>query len=169
MEMRARINRQRQKMRWMLGTIFGVLAVIGLVYSFLGTATRPIDQANHKYSQIALDQKALTSVTNFYWNARQKTYYTILGKDAKNRQKVVIVAKGTQKLHTYLMKDGVTAEKAQAVVTTAYQPKKITNIGMSMYAGVPVWEVTFIDKKGNLNYITVQFYNGKIVRTIRNL
>lgn len=169
MEMRARINRQRQKTRWMLGMILAVLVVIGLFYSVLGSATRPIDQANHKYSQIALDKKALTSVTNFYWNTRQKTYYTILGKDAKNRQKVVIVEKGTKKLHTYLMKDGVTAQKAESVVKTAYQPKKITNIGMSMYAGVPVWEVTFIDQKGNLNYITVQFYNGKIVRTIRNL
>jgi len=33
---------------------------------------------------------------------------------------------------------------------------------------VPAWDVTFIDKRDNLNFMTYQFKDGKVLRSVQN-
>lgn len=75
----------------------------------------------------------------------------------------------TKDMTVLAMNEGKSYQTVKKQVEQKYQPKKITNIGMGIYKKVPVWEVKFIDQNGNLNFITVQFTNGKVVRSINNL
>jgi uncharacterized protein YpmB len=67
------------------------------------------------------------------------------------------------------MADGLSEKDVRKLVDKQFNPQKVTSIGLAIYEKVPVWQVTFIDKDDNLNFITYQFSNGKQVQTIRHL
>ncbi|MCM0582081.1 DUF5590 domain-containing protein [Weissella diestrammenae] len=170
--MQARQNaiRRRNKIRhWLYGIIIGLFVVLLGVYSVIATSLRPINHANKVYSELVLQKKKLKQVDQFYWSSRKKTYYTLIGKNSKGQTTGVIVSAKTKKMTVINMSDGLSYQQIKQKVVRQYQPQKITNVGMSLYQHVPVWEVKFIDRNGMLNFITIQFSNGKVVRTIRNL
>ncbi|MDR3190005.1 MAG: DUF5590 domain-containing protein [Lactobacillaceae bacterium] len=169
MEMRAIRRRQHKNRRWIIGILLALIGIFVVGYSIIGTALRPINQANREYSALAIKKKQVVSVNTFYWNSRDHTYYTVVGINKKHQPVAVIIEKHTKKMQTVKLADGISYEAVKKQIKTKYQPKRITNIGMAIYKTVPVWEVTFIDQNGNLNFITVQFSNGNEVRTIQNL
>ncbi|AEJ24116.1 DUF5590 domain-containing protein [Weissella koreensis] len=168
MQMR-QLNRRKSHTHWVLWIILGVILLAIIGYSVLVAATKPINHANQEYSNLVIKKHKLKSVQNFYWSNRSGDYYTLIGKNDKNKKTGVIVNAKTKDMTVLAMNEGKSYQTVKKQVEQKYQPKKITNIGMGIYKKVPVWEVKFIDQNGNLNFITVQFTNGKVVRSINNL
>jgi len=169
MQARKAYRRRNRIRHWIYGTIIILVLLLVGSYAVIATGLRPINKANKEYGALVLKKDKLKTVDHFYWSARQKTYYTFVGKNDKNQSTGVIVEKGTKKMTTVKMADGLSYNAVETQIKDKYHPAEITNIGMSIYKDVPVWEVKFIDQKGTLNFITVQFSNGKEVRTIQNL
>ncbi|QIL50839.1 DUF5590 domain-containing protein [Weissella coleopterorum] len=168
MQMR-QLNRQKSKFHWGRWVVLGIIILVVIGYGILGTATKPINQANQEYSKLVLKEHKLSSVQNFYWSNRSGDYYTLIGKNAQGQKTGVIVNAKSKAMTVLPMNEGLSYQAVQDRINQKYQPKKITNIGMSVYKKVPVWEVKFIDQNENLNFITIQFTNGKVVRSINNL
>lgn len=168
MQMR-QLNRSKSHFHWGLWIVLGVIGLLIISYSIFGMATKPINHANQEYSNLVMKKHKLKSVQNFYWSNRSGDYYTLVGKNDKNKKTGVIVNAKNKDMTVIAMNEGQSYQSVKNQVEEKYQPKKITNIGMSIYKKVPVWEVKFIDQNGNLNFITIQFTNGKVVRSINNL
>lgn len=169
MQMR-QMEPQKKTYRTALITLLVIILIVVInVYGVLGRSVQPINKANREYSALVVNAKKLTKVEHFYWSSRDQTYYTFIGKNQRHQETGVIVEKQSKKMVTIAMKDGLSYDAVKQLIVNKYAPKKITNIGMGIYKKVPVWEVKFIDQDDNLNFITVQFENGKIVRTINNL
>jgi uncharacterized protein YpmB len=174
MEMRSKIRTRRKKTHrflWTLLVLLGLVAIVTIGYS---VAQAPLTNAADKYEARAINSGAVTKVTDFYQTSRDGRYYTVVGKNKTGKTIAVIYqdkAKGKKKAKSMQLQlaKGYTAKEALTKVKTTYNPAKITATGMAIYKGVAVWEVTFTDQKGNLNFVTIQFSNGKIVRTILNL
>ena len=170
MRMRSTIHGYRGKRlrHWLLGIlIFLVIILIGV--SILEKAQDPLDTAKERVTRIAKQSNKLSSVSKFYRISRQHTYYSAVGENKKHDQIGVIARGKSNKLATVNMADGLSEKNVRKLVNKQFSPKKITSIGLAIYKKVPVWQVTFLDKDENLNFITYQFSDGKQVQTIRHL
>ncbi len=170
MEMRSTVHGRRGKRlrRWLLGIlIFLVIILIGV--SVLGEAQKPVDTAKDRVTKIAKQSGKLTTVSKFYRISRQKVYYSAVGENKKNQKIGVIVQGKSDKLTTINMTDGLSEKQVRNLLNKQLHPKKITSIGLALYKKVPVWQLTFVDKDDNLNFITYQFSDGKQVQSIRHL
>ncbi len=170
MRMRSTIHGYRGKRlrHWLLGIlIFLVIILIGI--SILEKAQSPIDTAKERITKVAKQSNKLSSVSKFYRISRQNTYYSTIGENKKHEQVGVIARGKSNKLTTINIADGLSEKDVRKLVDKQFNPQKVTSIGLAIYEKVPVWQVTFIDKDNNLNFITYQFSNGKQVQTIRHL
>ena len=170
MEMRstARSRRRRHGWRWLIGLIVVLVLLIGGA-TIVSVAMHPVTAARERVTELAVKRNKITSATQFYAVSRNDTYYSVVGENKKH-QKIGVIVKGkSKKLVTVKMADGVSAAEVRQLVKSKYNPKRITSLGLAIYKQVPVWEVTFIDRQGNLNFITYQFADGKADRTIQHL
>ncbi|TYC50849.1 hypothetical protein ESZ50_01140 [Weissella muntiaci] len=174
MEMRSQVHKRRRKGAKWLYILLAVLIVLGIVWSFFAQAMNPITKAQTKYEALVLSDNKLKKVGDFYHIAKDgKTYYSVSGKNSKGQATAVIYTTSNEKLNkngTVVNLEGkLNAQSVKKEVERSYQPKQITSLGMAIYQGVPVWDVTFIDKSGNMTFVTYQISNGQLVRTIQNL
>jgi uncharacterized protein YpmB len=169
MEMRSRIQSKRRKSRlWLIIPLVVVLVLAGLTVLF-SISQAPLSDARKEYTNRAEATGKIVSVTDFYQTSRDGRYYTVVGKNASGEAVAAIFQDKTKgKSLVVKLKNGMTKSEVEKKIQSEYVVKKITSAGMAIYKGVAVWEVTFTDKKNNLNFVTVQFANGKVVRTILN-
>ena len=170
MEMRtmSRSRRRGHGRRWLIGLIV-VLVLIAGGATIASIALRPVNTARERVTELAIKRNKITSATQFFRVSRQHTYYSVIGKNKQHQEIGVIVKDKSKKITTVQMKNGLSAAEVRNLVKSKYQPKRITSLGLAIYEQVPVWEVTFTDRQGNLNLITFQFSDGKAVRTIQHL
>ncbi|ATF41159.1 hypothetical protein CO680_03485 [Weissella paramesenteroides] len=170
MEMRSTVHGRRGKRlrHWLLGILM-FLFIILIGVSILGEAQKPVDTAKERVTKIAKQSNKLTSVSKFYRISRQKVYYSAVGENKKHQKVGVIVQGKSDKLTTINMTDGLSEKQVKKLANKQFHPKKVTSIGLALYKQVPVWQLTFVDKDNNLNFITYQFSDGKQVQTIRHL
>jgi|GEM_PF-1726327 len=170
MELRttSRSRRRGHNRRWLIGGLI-VLAVLVSGIAILSVALRPVNDARNTVTKLAVKQNKISTVTEFHHISRQKTYNSIIGMNKNHQQIGVIMTGSSTKLVTIKMADGLSEAKVRQLIQTNYHPKRITSMGLAIYKHVPVWDVTFLDKQGNVNLITYQFSDGKAVRTIQHL
>ena len=170
MELRtaSRSRRRGHKRRWLIGAIV-VLAVLVSGITIVSVALQPVNDARNTVTKLAVKQNKITKVTDFHHISRQKTYNSIIGVNKKHQKVGVIMTGSSKKLVTIKMADGLSETKVRQLIQSDYHPKRITSMGLAMYKQVPVWDVTFLDRQGNVNLITYQFSDGKKVRTIQHL
>ena len=65
--------------------------------------------------------------------------------------------------------DGTSKTAILRQVWQKSNPKKVLNIGLGIRKSEPVWEVTYLNQKGNLCYDLIRFKNGTMVQSIQNL
>lgn len=169
MEMRLAPQKRRRQQRRRRYTIIAViLVIIILVFGYFMTVNQPRADAKSQITHKAQKAQKIKYVDHFYRVSRSHTYYSVTGKNKDNQTVGVINRKGSNKLTTVKMADGLSAKDIQQTVKNNYPVKKITSLGLATYEGVPVWDVTFIDKRDNLNFMTYQFKDGKVLRSVQN-
>lgn len=174
MEMRSQVHRRRHRGTKWLYAILILFIIFGLIWAFFDSAMGPVIKAQDKYEALVVNDKKLKSVDSFYHLSRDGvTFYSLIGKNPKNEASAVIYSTSNNRLTNHAttvdMQGKMTSGAVRRQVESEYHPKQITSLGMALYQDVPVWDVTFIDKSGNMNFITYQISNGQEVRTIQNL
>ncbi|WP_088808576.1 MULTISPECIES: DUF5590 domain-containing protein [Listeria] len=168
--MQKRKNR-RKIARYILIPV-SILVVLGLAFFwFLHSAEKPIK----KDEQAALDRISgsvdLKSHDDFYlYNGPKETYYVLTGKNKAGKDIIVWVPK--KKSGEVLVKyasDGISEQQARDIVQKEKKPRKILNVTLGMEEGVPIWEVSYLDKNDNLGYYDMSFSEGEWLRQIENL
>ncbi|MGJ8729713.1 DUF5590 domain-containing protein [Listeria aquatica] len=166
--------RTRRKRR-ILPIILIPLAVVVVVFLagiwFLNYSEKPIKKTEAAALSRIKGSVDLKKQDQFYlYNGTKETYYVLTGENKAGKKIIVWVPK--KKSGEILVKyasDGISAQKAREIVEAKKKPAKILNVTLGMEDGVPLWEVSYLDKDDQLGYYDMSFSEGKWLRQIENL
>ena len=91
------------------------------------------------------------------------------GKNAKGQTILVVVPQKGGDIRVLKQSAGLTASQAKSEVKTVDNPKRVLKVAMGIFNNKPVWEVTYLNQKGNLCYDLISFTSGKSIQQINNL
>lgn len=166
------MQRQRNKNRH-LHPVRITIAVVVLVFLFgwivYATGNHPKKAAQAQATSLARKYAHLTHVNDFYTYNREKTYYTVAGTNQKNQKEYVIVAQKGGRIRVLKQSAGISKNAALSQTWQQRKPKKVLKIALGVFNDKPVWEVTYINQKGNLCYDLLNYKNGHVIQKISNL
>lgn len=159
-------SRAVHTLRW---TLITILILILVMWSSLAIANHPKRAAQRQATQIARRYGHLTSTNNFYIFNREKTYYTVAGKNNHGQQTLVVVPQSGGDVHVVKQSKGITATDAINKVKSDKHPRKVMKAAPGFFNDHLVWEVTYVNKRGSMCYDLINFKNGNYVQQIDNL
>ncbi len=149
--------------------IIGIIVVILVsILAIFSIAQSPRKQAEKQAINIAEQKVGLKDPGRFYWFDYEKTYYTIEGKNKNNQAIDVVIAKKTGDITVLNQKDGWTRNQVLTKVWNQYHPSKVLNVNLGLYHNEPVWDVAYLNQKGELNYLLLSFKTGNKVNLLKN-
>lgn len=160
-----RINGMRLFRRIVL-TILGLILVCWISFAI---ANHPRSQARHEAYALARKYAKVDQPTGFYVYNREKTYYTVTGKNQHRRQVLVIIPAKGGHITVVNQAKGLNSQQAIAKVKANERPRRILRTAPGYFNNKVVWEVTYVNSKGALCYDLINFHNGKFVQKINNL
>lgn len=153
----------------LLGLIVFLLAVIAICSMIYIRAQKPEHQAKTEAIAMAEKYADLEVPDKFYWFNREKTYFTVTGKDKHDRNVVVIIPKSGDAVKIYPAADGLTEAEAYEKVKEQHPDQPFKKASIGMYEDKPVWEIVTESKDDSLNYYLLSFEDGKEVKAVHNI
>lgn len=111
----------------------------------------------------------IKEVNEFYWTTNDKTYFSMDFVDKAGQERYAIINQDGGDISYYTPIDIISKEDAQAIAASENKIAKFMNVRLGKLDGVPVWEVSFKDKKNLLHYYYINATNGQWIQTIGNL
>lgn len=147
-----------------------ILLIVILIIVIFQIALNPIKGAQKTYENIA-KENGITSPSNFLVSNRSKVYYSVFGKNKSNKNVAIIMQENNKKFKPVILKikDGISYDQIKAIIEQNYGAHKIYSSGLTMYQGVPAWDVSYLDNNNKLSFAVIQFSNGKQLKLIKNL
>ena len=145
-----------------------VVIILFGVFIILWQAQAPRETAEKNAVSFAQKHADLKKETDFYLFNRKKTYFTVAGTNSKKQKIYVIIAKKGGATKILQQKKGISEEDALTLVKKQ-KPKKVLKAALGLWSNEPVWEVTYLNKSGNLCYILYAYKNGDMVKSIQNI
>ena len=158
-------NRLAKFVRWLL--IIIVLLLLA-AWATLAIANHPKNVARRQATTIARKYGGLKSSNGFYIYNREKTYYTVSGKNAKGQHIFVMVPQKGGNVRIIKAASGITSSQAKAKVQSQH-PKRILKTAPGIFNDKVVWEVSYVNRQGSLCYDLINVKTGKFVQKIDNL
>lgn len=150
-------------------TIVIIVLIFLCGWTIYAIGNHPRRQSEQQAVSMAKKYANLKHEKNFYIYNRDKTYYTVTGTNKNNQSILVIIAKTGGKIRVLKQKDGITKNQALTKIWNNRKPKKVLKIAPSIFNNQAIWEITYLNKQGNLCYELLSFKNGKVVQRIDNL
>lgn len=172
--MQSRREVQRARSRGASRRLTRHLVILGILILLVGwsiyfVGTRPKAQAQRQATAIAKRYAHLRTRTDFYIFNRENTYYTVAGLNQKGQKILVIVPQKNGDVRVLKQSQGLSAQQVIAQVKNNERPKKVLKAVPGIFNNKVVWEVTYLNQKGNLCYDLINFKTGKYVQRINNL
>ena len=138
-------------------------------WSIYAVGNHPKAEAERQATTIAKRYANLKTRTDFYIYNRENTYYTVAGKNNKGQRILVIVPQKNGSVRVVKQSTGLTEQQALAQVKSNEHPKRVLKAVPGIFNDKVVWEVTYLNSKGNLCYDLLNFKTGSYVQQINNL
>mgnify|MGYP001947828074 CR=1 FL=1 len=155
-----------------LGIILAIVIVVVAAFSayIYASAKNPYQKAEEEAVKAAKDRGILTSVDQFYLYNSKKTYYVLIGENKKHQKIVVWIPKHQKDKMMYeKYSNGISEQEAVDKLYKEEKPAKLLSVRLGMEEVGPVWEMSYLDKDGDLNYYYVLFKNGEWWKKIKNI
>ncbi|WP_294543512.1 DUF5590 domain-containing protein [uncultured Limosilactobacillus sp.] len=172
MQSRREVQRERSRgaSKRVLRDLLILIILIFLVgWSIYAVGNHPKAEAERQATSIAKRYANLKTRTGFYIYNRENTYYTVAGKNNKGQKILVIVPQKNGSVRIVKQSTGLTEQQALAQVKSNEHPKKVLKAVPGIFNDKVVWEVTYLNQKGNLCYDLINFKTGSFVQQINNL
>lgn len=172
MQSRREVQRERSRgaSKRVLRDLLILIILIFLVgWSIYAVGNHPKAEAERQATSIAKRYANLKTRTGFYIYNRENTYYTVAGKNNKGQKILVIVPQKNGSVRIVKQSTGLTEQQALARVKSNEHPKKVLKAVPGIFNDKVVWEVTYLNQKGNLCYDLINFKTGSFVQQINNL
>ena len=118
---------------------------------------KPYQNAKTEGERLAKQYANLETVSQIDFFNGLESYYSVLGQDKNQKSIAVLIEKNGQKIYVYQLENGISQEKAEAVVREK-GATEIDKITFGRYADKPVWEI-----KSGGDYYLVDFETGVIL------
>ncbi|WP_295728139.1 DUF5590 domain-containing protein [uncultured Limosilactobacillus sp.] len=149
--------------------VLTILVLILVCWISFAIANHPRRQARHEAYSMAKQYAHVDHPTGFYVYNRDRTYYTVAGKNQHNKQVLVIIPDKGGHITIINQSKGINRQQAVARVSSSERPRRIIRTAPGYFNDRIVWEVTYINSKGALCYDLINFHTGKFVQKINNL
>ncbi|RXA56125.1 DUF5590 domain-containing protein [Limosilactobacillus mucosae] len=172
MQSRREVQRERSRgtSKRMIRDLLILIILIFLVgWSIYAVGNHPKAEAERQATTIAKRYANLKTRTDFYIYNRENTYYTVAGKNNKGQRILVIVPQKNGSVRIVKQSTGLTEQQALAQVKSNEHPKRVLKAVPGIFNDKVVWEVTYLNSKGNLCYDLINFKTGSYVQQINNL
>ena len=172
MQSRREVQRERSRgtSKRMIRDLLILIILIFLVgWSIYAVGNHPKAEAERQATTIAKRYANLKTRTDFYIYNRDNTYYTVAGKNNKGQRILVIVPQKNGSVRVVKQSTGLTEQQALAQVKSNEHPKRVLKAVPGIFNDKVVWEVTYLNSKGNLCYDLINFKTGSYVQQINNL
>lgn len=172
MQSRREVQRERSRgtSKRMIRDLLILIILIFLVgWSIYAVGNHPKAEAERQATTIAKRYANLKTRTGFYIYNRENTYYTVAGKNNKGQRILVIVPQKNGSVRVVKQSTGLTEQQALAQVKSNEHPKRVLKAAPGIFNDKVVWEVTYLNSKGNLCYDLINFKTGSYVQQINNL
>lgn len=154
---------------WKNWIYIGLIAIlVAIMITTYQTAQSPYNQIEKEATSIA-KQAGLVNKTGFYQYNRNRTYDTVAGTTKTNHPIYIIIDQKSGHFEKINQSSGLSRNDVLTKVWDQKNPKKVLNVAIGKQKNTLVWEVTYLNQKGDLNYWTLNFKNGKTVQQINNL
>lgn len=161
------VSRKRNQQLKIFGSI--LILMIVLVGVILFQSASPMRKAKSQAIKISKNIANISEVDEFYWFTRDKTYFTVVGLDNKNVEKIVFLPQDGSEAVIMSQKDGITNDEAIKKVLDMKKTKKINKVSLGMYKEKAVWEVVADSIENGLDYYLIDFKSGEIVNEINQV
>lgn len=152
-----------------LSVLGAIIVIVVSTFILYNRAKSPMVTAEKEAVSIAKKYANLDKESEFYRYNRDATYFTVAGTTKTKKKVYVIVAQKGGKVKVLSQSNGQSKNDILTYIWDKKNPSKILNIGLGIYKGVPAWEVSYLNKKKELCYETIQFSNGKTLKSIENI
>lgn len=172
MQSRREVQRERSRgtSKRMIRDLLILIILIFLVgWSIYAVGNHPKAEAERQATTIAKRYANLKTRTDFYIYNRENTYYTVAGKNNKGQRILVIVPQKNGSVRVVKQSTGLTEQQALAQAKSNEHPKRVLKAVPGIFNDKVVWEVTYLNSKGNLCYDLINFKTGSYVQQINNL
>lgn len=172
MQSRREVQRERSRgtSKRMIRDLLILIILIFLVgWSIYAVGNHPKAEAERQATTIAKRYANLKTRTDFYIYNRENTYYTVAGKNNKGQRILVIVPQKNGSVRVVKQSTGLTEQQALAQVKSNEHPKRVLKAVPGIFNDKVVWEVTYLNSKGNLCYDLINFKTGSYMQQINNL
>lgn len=157
---------------WIIIGLFAVLLTAGLGFwqlysSNINYENRSAQTAAAKAKQRFQISK-VESVTYFHGT---ESYQVVKGTRNGEQMYFWIPDQGKKEIYlTRMAKNGITSQQALQVLAGMHlDVNKVISVRLGAIQASPIWEITFLNSRGNYNYISVYFDNGKEAQRILNI
>lgn len=158
------MNKRSNRQVKILGLIL-ILAVV-LISLVLFQSASPMRKAKKEGIKIAQSVADIQQVDEFYWFTREKTYFTIVGEDKNQVEKVVFLPQDGSEALVMEQKEGLTDKEAIQKVLDLKETSKIKKVSLGIYDNKPTWEIVAKSKDGGIVYYLIDFKNGDVIKKI---
>ncbi len=151
-------------------TIFmGIFLLILLVVSlYIVGILFPIQKTKRQVSKAAFNQTNIVSIKNFKESNRNGTYYSVRGTDNDKTSYIALFNSKKRLIKKVPANKRVSNSKLDSIYKK-YKIRKVYSFDPSYYRKHIVFELSYKGKKNSLNYLTINFYNGKIYRSLKGI
>ncbi|AMB93438.1 cell wall elongation regulator TseB-like domain-containing protein [Aerococcus sanguinicola] len=132
------------------------------------SSQKPLIDAEDAVSQVAQDHK-LSDIKDFYLFTKDETWYSVRAENEEGREVYLTYQPDSQTVHTGFVDEMVTEENAIALTQNELPEVEVKEARLGFDEKFFVWEVSFVDKDGNLGYHYINATNGTWYETINNL
>ncbi|MEG0287034.1 MULTISPECIES: DUF5590 domain-containing protein [Vagococcus] len=158
------MNKRSNRQVKILGLIL-ILAVV-LISLVLFQSASPMRKAKKEGIKIAQSVADIQQVDEFYWFTREKTYFTVVGEDKNQVEKVVFLPQDGSEALVMEQKEGLTDKEAIQKVLDLKETSKIKKVSLGIYDNKPTWEIVAKSKDGGIVYYLIDFKNGDVIKKI---
>jgi uncharacterized protein YpmB len=157
----------KQWVTFILGFLSFLAVALMIIIIIVGN--KPFSAVEKQAIKRVESQELLTEVDRAYVYSSKQPSVTVIGTDAKGKLKAVFVPEGDGKMEAVDLEDKVTAEEAREIALKEMEVKDILHTKLGMESEGPVWEIAFLNKEDQLNYVYILANDGTWWKRILNL
>lgn len=131
-------------------------------------AQLPKVKAENEVTQVA-KTAGIDRIQKFYLYTKDDTWLTVLGKDKNGYEVYYTYQPQKKETHLGYVSEMVTEENALALTRQQLPDVTVKEARLGYGSDRFIWEVSFIDKQGNLGYHYINAENAVWLETINNL
>lgn len=158
--------------RWLLFIVIFTISLTAILSILIYTQARePFKEALTSAESYTLKNNLLETIDESYVYNSTDSYQTIIGntKDGAKKAFFIPLKANEEPIMEVSFEEGISKEEAISIVLDGEQESKVLHAKLGVEEVGPVWEITFVNSKDNLNYVYLLFDNGDWWKRISNL